>query len=188
MVVNTWLVLLFLSIHATFVGGRYYKAQRLERQVPPHGGTNPHCQNKIDNCEEHIGQYLTMCSPDSPFYEWATTNCKAYCGVCQGGPTTIEHICLDELNYSDIFDIPQACLDFAKRASQNCHRTCDICQGGPTTTPPLCVDTLTTCGSFDIPKACLDFPKWALESCRFTCKVCTELEPPIVVPPGVGRK
>ncbi|XP_060075089.1 uncharacterized protein LOC132554794 [Ylistrum balloti] len=188
MAVNAWLVLLFLFIHATFVGGRYYKAQELERQVPSHVGTNPNCYDNKTNCQDYIDHDPTICSPDSPFYGWTTTNCQASCRVCQGGPTTTEHVCLDELNYCDTFDIPQACLDFPKWASQKCRRTCNICRGGPTTTPPLCVDTLTTCGSFDIPKACLDFPKWASESCRFTCKVCTVLEPPIVVPPGVGRK
>ncbi|XP_033758779.1 uncharacterized protein LOC117341058 [Pecten maximus] len=185
MAANTWLVFSFLFILAE---GRYHEVQKDERQAPSPGDTNQGCHDVIPNCQDYIDHDSTICSSDSPYFDWTTTHCQASCAVCQGGPTTTPPPCLDELDYCDTFDIPKACLDFPKWASQKCRQTCGICQGGPTTTQPLCVDTLNTCSSFHIPHDCMAYPKWAAEKCRNTCKVCQILEPPTVRPPSLGKK
>ncbi|XP_021352652.1 putative tyrosinase-like protein tyr-3 isoform X2 [Mizuhopecten yessoensis] len=143
MAAYTLQVLSLLFIYATLVWGRYYEAEKLERQVSNIPGRNPLCYDNVTNCQSYIDHDDTICSSDSPFFGWTSMHCQASCGVCQGGPTTLPPICMDELDYCDTFDIPKACSDFPKWASEKCRRTCNVCQvleppkvGSPTVVGP----------------------------------------------------
>ncbi|XP_067661647.1 A disintegrin and metalloproteinase with thrombospondin motifs 18-like isoform X2 [Haliotis asinina] len=136
---------------------------------------NGDCVDKV-NCP---GYGTGVCSQ---YPDWATENCKKFCGKCDSKKTqataqsitvttpTSDSSCRDARGDCEGYG-KGACTQYADWAKQNCQKFCNMCEVTTAAGDPDCKDTRTDCAGYGA-DACAQYPDWAASNCKRFCNLC----------------
>ncbi|XP_046547668.1 A disintegrin and metalloproteinase with thrombospondin motifs 1-like [Haliotis rubra] len=133
------------------------------------------CVDKV-NCP---GYGTSICSQ---YPDWATENCKKYCGKCESKktqstaqPVTVttpasDSSCTDVRGDCEGYG-KGACTQYGDWAKQNCQKFCNLCGVTTAAGDPDCKDSKADCAGYGA-DACAQYPDWAASNCKRFCNLC----------------
>ncbi|XP_071097779.1 A disintegrin and metalloproteinase with thrombospondin motifs 16-like [Haliotis cracherodii] len=137
-----------------------------------HAAVDGDCADKMNCASYGTG----VCSQ---YADWATTNCKKFCGKCESKetqstaqPVTVttpvsDPNCKDARGDCEGYG-KGTCTQYPDWAKENCQKFCGLCTAAG---DPECQDKKADCAGYGT-GACAQYPDWAASNCKRFCNLC----------------